>query len=145
MPELKRIEVACAIIWRDGRFLAARRPEIAPFGGYWEFPGGKLEAGEKPEEALCRELEEELGILPLEYEYLGAKVHFYEAEKLEVALRFFNVASFAGQARPKEGQTLEWMSPAQAREASFLPADAEFIANMNNLDSGACQSQTCLS
>ena len=62
MPEsgdgLRPIEVAAGIIWRGGRFLAAQRPTDKPLEGYWEFPGGKLEAGESPAEALARELAE---------------------------------------------------------------------------------------
>ena len=101
------IEVAAAVIQRgDGRFLLAQRPQGKVYAGYWEFPGGKVEAGETVEQALRRELIEEIGVT------IGA-VHPWRIERVDyphalVRLNFCKVFEWQGQLHMHEGQSAAW-------------------------------------
>ena len=94
------------LIDREGRFLLTSRPEGKVYAGYWEFPGGKLEAGETVEQALRRELYEELGIA------LGAaqpwKVELVDYEHARVRLHFCKVFDWQGEFEMREGQAMAW-------------------------------------
>jgi 8-oxo-dGTP diphosphatase len=118
-----QMEVAVGIVWRGDRFLASKRPRQMPLAGYWEFPGGKIEEGENPYTALCRELEEELGISVRKAEFWKIFTHFYAGRGVEVCLHFFHVRAFLNEPAPLEGQNLHWVSPAEAKKMDFLPAD----------------------
>lgn len=124
MPE--QIEVAAGLIRRGRLFLAAKRPAGAPFAGCWELPGGKLEKFETPADALGRELREELGVRVLSCREIGETCHSYP--ELRVRLHFFEVDEFAGEPAPKEGQSIRWLTPEDAQNLPFLPADREFLA-----------------
>ncbi|MGE4299185.1 MAG: (deoxy)nucleoside triphosphate pyrophosphohydrolase [Desulfovibrionaceae bacterium] len=123
--ERKEIEVVAGILWRDGRFLAARRPEGKPMAGFWEFPGGKVEAGETLEAALVRELGEELAVTPVAYAYWREKRHDYES--LRVRLHFFHVNEFSGAPEACEGHALKWVTTGEARAMPFLEADTDIV------------------
>ncbi|WP_165175140.1 (deoxy)nucleoside triphosphate pyrophosphohydrolase [Desulfovibrio sp. ZJ369] len=127
---MRDIEVAAGIIWRNGRFLAAQRPTDKPLEGYWEFPGGKLEGGESPAEALARELAEELGIGVRKAAFWQSLSHSYAERGFRVRLHFFHVTAFTGEPCPAEGQNLRWISPAEAAHLPFLPADAGVLAQL---------------
>jgi 8-oxo-dGTP diphosphatase len=114
------------ILWKNGRFLVARRPEGKSLAGYWEFPGGKQEPGESMEETLRRELREELGITCISLMPWQTCSHAYP--ELSVALHFMRVTAFSGEPAPREGQELLWVTPEEARLLSFLPADAHIVA-----------------
>lgn len=116
---------AAAILDAEGRVLVSRRPEHVHQGGLWEFPGGKLEAGESPAQGLARELKEELDILPLEQEPLIRVRHRYEDR--QVLLDVFRVTRFAGRVRGMEGQPLRWLTPQELEPASFPAADRPVI------------------
>ena len=118
------IVVAGGIIWQDDHLLAALRPQGKPMAGYWEFPGGKLEPGETAEQALCRELREELGISVRACRLWQIVEHDYAERDLHVQLHFFHVTAFDGTPCARERQELRWVTPAQARDLPFLPADA---------------------
>lgn len=118
---MQTVRVAAGIIWKNGRFLAARRPEGKPRAGYWEFPGGKREPGESIRETLVRELREELGITCLAAFSWRNLCHEYP--DLRVVLHFMHVVEFSGTPFPGEGQLLRWVTPEEARELPFLPAD----------------------
>lgn len=120
-----RVRVAAGIIWENGRFLAALRPEGKPRAGYWEFPGGKQEPGESMEGTLCRELREELGIEV--GKALPWRVVQHEYPELRVELHFFHVPEFSGKPTAHDGQALRWMTPAEAVRLNFLPADRELL------------------
>ena len=127
---MDEIEVAAGIIWRAGRFLAARRPPDKPMEGYWEFPGGKLEPGETPHAALCRELGEELGIQVREAAFWRNEMYDYAARKVRVRLHFFHVTEFGGEPCSREGQELRWVTADEARALTFLPADKDILRHL---------------
>ena len=127
---MRLIEVAAGIIWRGGRFLAAQRPTDKPLEGYWEFLGGKLEARETPSEALARELAEELGIGVRESRFWQSLEHSYAERGFRVRLHFFHVMAFRGEPCPAEGQNLRWVTPSEALELGFLPADANVLEQL---------------
>jgi 8-oxo-dGTP diphosphatase len=128
------MEVAAGIIWRGGRFLAARRPEGAPLAGYWEFPGGKIQAGETPAGALKRELTEELGIVAREAVFWKTSRHFSEERGLDVCLHFFHIRVFSREPVALEGQKLLWVSPEEAKNMDFLPADFAVLEELRQLN-----------
>jgi 8-oxo-dGTP diphosphatase len=118
---------ACALVDADGRVLLAQRPEGKQLAGLWEFPGGKVEPGETPEECLIRELHEELGIeteIPCLAPLTFAS-HSYEDFHLLMPL--FVCRRFRGIALPREGQGLKWVRPRQMRDYPMPPADAPLI------------------
>lgn len=118
---------ACALIDADGRVLLAQRPPGKTLAGLWEFPGGKVEPGETPEEALIRELREEIGIetkatclAPLTF-----ASHSYETFHLLMPL--FVCRRYTGIAVAREGQVLKWVKPRQMRDYPMPPADVPLI------------------
>lgn len=134
---LHAIDVAAGIVWRDGRFLAARRPAGKPHAGYWEFPGGKLEPGEDAAQALARELFEELDIRVRSATFWRRAEHAYPERGLHVRLHFFHVTAFDGSPRSLEGQALRWILPQEARSLPFLPADAAIVTALGQQSGGA--------
>lgn len=121
------IHVAAGIICRHGLLLASQRPDDKPCAGFWELPGGKVEDNESPEEALCRELAEELGINVKEYELLDVVRHKYWDTDFTVILHFFKVSAFDGEPCNKENQNLRWIEPHDLTELDFLPGDREIL------------------
>lgn len=121
------MDVVAGIVWQGQRFLAARRPQGKPMAGWWEFPGGKVEAGESPAAALVRELAEELGIGVRACTFWQEVEHFYAERQVRVRLHFFHVTEFDGTPRPNEGQELRWLEPDMAQQMDFLPADKALL------------------
>ncbi|HET7921197.1 MAG TPA: Nudix family hydrolase [Gammaproteobacteria bacterium] len=119
---LPAIRVAAAVLHDDrGRVLIAQRPSGKPLAGFWEFPGGKLEAGEDAHAALCRELHEELGIRVLEARALMRFSHEYPERRVE--LEVWRVRRHAGTVQAREHQRLAWVSPGDLANCKLLPAD----------------------
>lgn len=107
------------------RVLIAQRPSGKHAGGFWEFPGGKLDAGESPREGLDRELAEELGIAVHRAEPLIDYVHDYPERR--VHLHVFRVEAWGGVPTGREGQPLRWVPLAELAEAGILPADRRVL------------------
>ena len=120
MPEVPEIVVVAAIIRdRDNRLCLSRRPEHKHQGGLWEFPGGKVEEGEPLEQALARELDEELGIQGARSRPFMTVRHRYP--DLRVTLHFREVTAYTGEPHGREGQPVEWV-PLQELSRRQFPA-----------------------
>ncbi|OYY62315.1 MAG: hypothetical protein B7Y50_01295 [Hydrogenophilales bacterium 28-61-11] len=116
------VEVVAAVLTRpDGEVMLASRPPGKVYAGYWEFPGGKVEAGETLQAALARELTEELGIAVLRAERWVTRVFTYE--HATVRLNFFRIVEWQGEPHPHEGQTFSWQAPSQVTVSPLLPAN----------------------
>ena len=124
---------AVALVDADGRVLLARRPPGKAMAGLWEFPGGKLAAGETPERALIRELREELGIDTEQscLSPLAFASHGYDDFHLLMPLYVCRV--WKGFVTPQEGQELRWVRPARLRDYPMPPADAPLIPVLRDL------------
>jgi 8-oxo-dGTP diphosphatase len=124
---------AVALVDTDGRVLIARRPEGKPMAGLWEFPGGKVEAGERPEDALIRELAEELGIAVHDscLAPLSFVSHAYESFHLLMPL--YVCRRWNGEVRPLEGQELAWVRPVRLRDYPMPPADEPLVPVLRDL------------
>lgn len=124
---MKITQVAAAVIERpDGSFLLGQRAPDTFYPGYWEFPGGKVEPGETPREALIRELREELEIEVLHATPWITREHVYE--HAHVRLHFFRVTAWRGELRDHVHAALEWQQPGAATVSPMLPANAPVLA-----------------
>ena len=124
---------ACALIDADGRVLLAKRPPGRPLAGLWEFPGGKVEAGETPEAALVRELDEELGITVAEkcLAPLTFASHGYEAFHLLMPL--YACRKWEGEVTARQGQELVWVRAKRFGDYAMPPADEPLKAMLRDL------------
>jgi 8-oxo-dGTP diphosphatase len=121
------VEVAAAVIQRaDGAFLLARRPAGKVYAGFWEFPGGKVEAGEQADRALVRELHEELGIDACTTFPWITRVFTYP--HATVRLNFFRVTAWKGDPQPREQQAIAWQRFGDPLAEPMLPANAPVLA-----------------
>jgi 8-oxo-dGTP diphosphatase len=127
------LAAAVALVDPDGRVLITKRPEGKPFAGLWEFPGGKVEAGERPEAALIRELKEELAIDVVEscLAPLAFASHAYDGFHLLMPL--FVCRRWTGMARGVEGQELAWVKPLKLRGYAMPPADIPLVPHLIDL------------
>lgn len=122
----KQVQVAAAVITQpDGRFLLGQRAPGTFYPGYWEFPGGKVEAGETPRQALIRELREELGIEAREAWPWLTREHRYE--HAHVRLHFFEVPAWSGTVNDHVHAALSWEHAADLRVAPMLPANGPIL------------------
>jgi 8-oxo-dGTP diphosphatase len=121
---------AAALIDANGRVLLAQRPPGKTLAGAWEFPGGKIEAGETPEAALVRELKEELGIEvdAASLKPLAFASHAYETMHLLMPL--YECRAWRGEPRSREGQALTWVRPEAMREMVMPPADYPLVEEL---------------
>jgi len=124
---------ACALIDADGRVLLAERPTGKTMAGLWEFPGGKVEASERPEDALIRELKEELDIVVREacLAPLTFASHAYPAFHLLMPL--YVCRRWDGTVKPREGQRIAWVRPNRLREYPMPPADEPLVSHLTTL------------
>ncbi|GGB61488.1 NTP pyrophosphohydrolase [Roseibium aquae] len=124
---------ACALIDPDGRILLAQRPEGKAMAGLWEFPGGKVEAGERPEETLIRELYEELGITVNETCLAPLTFASHRYEDFHLLMPLYVCRRWEGTARGQEGQALKWVRPLRLRDYPMPEADEPLIPHLLDL------------
>ena len=134
---MKRLLVcAVALIDADGRVLLAKRPEGKTLAGLWEFPGGKIEDGERPEEALIRELKEELGI-NVEQSCLAPLTFASHAyEDFHLLMPLYVCRRWKGIPQALEGQELKWVRARDLRSLPMPPADLPLIPHLEELLAG---------
>ena len=118
---------AVALIDSDGRVLLSQRPQEKNMGGLWEFPGGKIEKDETPEEALIRELEEELGILTWNSCLAPLTFASHTYDKFHLLMPLFVCRRWEGRPFPKENQNLEWVHPSQMKNYEMPDADLPLV------------------
>jgi 8-oxo-dGTP diphosphatase len=124
---------AVALVDADNRVLIARRPEGKPMAGLWEFPGGKVEAGERPEETLIRELAEELGITVQEACLAPLTFASHAYETFHLLMPLYICRRWDGLVQAREGQALKWVRPRQLRKHDMPPADEPLIPALIDL------------
>jgi len=124
---------ACALVDTDGRVLLSQRPEGKKLAGLWEFPGGKVEIGETPEEALIRELEEELGIRTQVACLAPLTFASHRYEDFHLLMPLFVCRRFDGEPHGREGQAVKWVRPKDMRNYPMPPADEPLISHLIDL------------
>jgi 8-oxo-dGTP diphosphatase len=125
--------VACALFDTDNRVLIAQRPEGKTLAGLWEFPGGKVDAGERPEAALIRELKEELGITIEEPCLAPLTFASHAYEDFHLLMPLYVCRKWEGVVVAREGQQLAWVRANKLRDYPMPPADIPLIAHLTDL------------
>jgi 8-oxo-dGTP diphosphatase len=125
--------VAVALVDVDGRVLLAQRPEGKSMAGLWEFPGGKVDAGERPEETLIRELKEELGIVVNEACLAPLTFASHTYPDFHLLMPLYVCRRWDGVVTAKEGQRLAWVRPNRLRDYAMPPADVPLISHLTTL------------
>jgi 8-oxo-dGTP diphosphatase len=122
---------AAALVRSDGRLLLAQRPKGKSMAGLWEFPGGKVEAGESPQGALVRELKEELGVTVREADMTAFSFASHAYERFHLLMPVFLIRSWEGEIEAREGQQFAWVSAddigSYPAPAADVPLFAQFI------------------
>lgn len=127
------VVAACALVDADGRVLIAERPAGRTMAGLWEFPGGKVEAGERPEETLIRELKEELGIVVKEACLAPLTFASHTYPEFHLLMPLYVCRRWDGIATAQEGQRLTWVRPTRLNEYPMPPADLPLISHLTSL------------
>ncbi len=124
---------ACALIDPDGRVLIAQRPEGKSMAGLWEFPGGKIEAGEQPEQSLIRELQEELGITVKQECLAPLTFASHSYPDFHLLMPLYVCRRWEGFVEAREKQRLKWVRPNELRNYPMPPADEPLISHLTAL------------
>ena len=124
---------ACALVDADGRVLIAQRPVGKSMAGLWEFPGGKVEPGERPEQTLIRELDEELGITVLEACLSPLTFASHAYHDFHLLMPLYVCRKWEGRVTAREGQKVAWVRPNRLRDYPMPPADEPLIAHLLGL------------
>jgi len=122
------MKVTAGILSRDGRVLIARRKPGKHMGGKWEFPGGKIEEGESPEQSLCRELEEELNLRARVGQLLCCVP--YEGDGISLELMVYRVDDFEGTPALREHQEIRWVAPRELRSYELADSDRKVVEQL---------------
>jgi 8-oxo-dGTP diphosphatase len=125
--------VACALVDADNRVLISKRPEGKALAGLWEFPGGKLEPGETPEDCLIRELREELGVTTKAACLAPLTFASFKYPDFHLFMPLYVCRRYEGIARGVEGQEIKWVSPKKLRDYPMPPADEPLIPALIDL------------
>lgn len=126
-PRKLLLVAACALVDADGRVLLAQRPPGKQLAGMWEFPGGKVEPGETPEETLIRELREEIGVVTKTACLAPLTFASHSYESFHLLMPLFVCRRYEGTPMPLEGQALKWVRPRDMRNYPMPPADEPLI------------------
>jgi len=121
--------VVAALIWKDGKLLICQRTRHQVMPLKWEFPGGKIEEGEQPRDALRRELDEELGIVATIGDELARIQHEYPNGGM-VELRFFIVREYQGELENRIFKDIQWAEPKELPKFDFLEADLTLVTDL---------------
>jgi 8-oxo-dGTP diphosphatase len=121
---------ACALVDADGRVLIAQRPQGKAMAGLWEFPGGKVEDGERPEETLIRELKEELGIDVSEPCLAPLTFASHSYPDFHLLMPLYVCRRWEGTVTAQEGQQLKWAKPNRLRDYPMPPADEPLVSHL---------------
>jgi 8-oxo-dGTP diphosphatase len=121
---------ACALVDTDGRVLIAQRPEGKTMAGLWEFPGGKIEADERPEQTLIRELSEELGIIVSEACLAPLTFASHSYPDFHLLMPLYVCRRWEGTVTAREGQQLAWVKPNRLRDYDMPPADVPLVSHL---------------
>jgi 8-oxo-dGTP diphosphatase len=124
---------ACALLDPDTRVLIAQRPAGRPMAGLWEFPGGKVEAGERPEQTLIRELREEVGIVVSEACLAPLTFASHAYPDFHLLMPLYVCRRWEGTVTALEGQNLAWVRPNRLRDYPMPPADEPLISHLTSL------------
>lgn len=124
---------AIALVDTDARILLAQRPKNKLMGGFWEFPGGKVETEETPEQALIREINEELGINTQQSCLAPVSFASHAYDEFHLLLLLYICRRWQGRPEPREGGQLAWVKPSQLRQYKMPPANSEFISILQDL------------
>ena len=124
---------ACALIDPDGRVLLAQRPDGKSMAGLWEFPGGKVEAGERPEDTLIRELREELGISVREECLAPLAFASHSYPDFHLLMPLYVCRRWEGTVTPQEAQAIAWVRPNRLRDYQMPPADEPLVSHLMTL------------
>ena len=127
------VVAACALVDADGRVLIAERPAGRTMAGLWEFPGGKVEAGERPEDTLIRELKEELDIVVREACLAPLTFASHSYADFHLLMPLYVCRRWEGAARAVEGQRLAWVKPNRLKDYPMPPADLPLIPHLMEL------------
>jgi 8-oxo-dGTP diphosphatase len=125
--------VACALVDTDRRVLIAQRPEGKPLAGLWEFPGGKIDRGERPEQTLIRELREEIGITVQEACLAPLTFASYQYDDFHLLMPLYICRRWEGEVVAREGQKLAWVRANKLRGYPMPPADIPLIPPLIDL------------
>ena len=125
--------VACALVDVDKRVLIAQRPPGKALAGFWEFPGGKLDPGERPEQALIRELHEEIGITVQEACLAPLTFASHAYDDFHLLMPLYVCRRWEGHVMAREGQTLAWVRANKLRDYKMPPADIPLIPHLIDL------------
>jgi len=128
LKKIQWIPVVAGFLKKDGKILVGQRPENHSLAGLWEFPGGKIELGESPEEALARELSEELGIEATIGELKLSVTHSYN--DVGIVILFFEVLYWKGEPKAKHHLMLEWIYPEELKDRSIPEANKKILEKL---------------
>ena len=122
------IKVTAAILEKDGRLIIAQRKSKDHLAGKWEFPGGKIEPGETPEECLARELNEEFNITVSVGDFLGSNIHHYD--HISIELMAFRTIWVSGEINSTDHKDYKWVTIDELDQFDFAPADRPFVEQL---------------
>lgn len=122
---MKELEITAGIIMKNNKVLIGQRKFEDKFGGKWEFPGGKLESFELPEDCIVRELKEELNIVVKKFEHFIS--YIYEYALIRLVVHSFVILDFIGEMELNDHETIKWVEINELKDYDFLDADREII------------------